>query len=145
MKNLNENKKYEIMRRIGIIEATSLDELDENSYDVVSMEFMSNPEKISDFRNLQDTLNKVLDTLTEREEKVIRARFGLDNGKPKTLEEVGEMFNVGRERIRQIEAKALRKLRHPSRSKKLKEYLDEEYPDQINEDFVEELHKTTRK
>ena len=66
----------------------------------------------------------VLDTLTPREEKVLRLRFGLDDGRARTLEEVGKEFNVTRERIRQIEAKALRKLRHPSRSKKLKDYLD---------------------
>ena len=67
----------------------------------------------------------VLSTLTEREQKVLRLRFGLDDGRPRTLEEVGRQFNVTRERIRQIEAKALRKLRHPSRSKILKDYLDE--------------------
>ena len=66
----------------------------------------------------------VLDTLTEREQKVLRLRFGLDDGRARTLEEVGKEFNVTRERIRQIEAKALRKLRHPSRSKKLKDYLE---------------------
>ena len=69
---------------------------------------------------LKEQLNSVLSTLTPREEKVIRLRFGLDDGRPRTLEEVGEVFEVTRERIRQIEAKALRKLRHPSRSKKLK-------------------------
>ena len=68
---------------------------------------------------------EVLDTLTEREQNVLRLRFGLDDWRPRTLEEVGREFNVTRERIRQIEAKALRKLRHPSRSKKLKDYLDE--------------------
>ena len=68
---------------------------------------------------------EVLLTLTEREQKVLKLRFGLDDGRPRTLEEVGRQFNVTRERIRQIEAKALRKLRHPSRSKKLKDYLDE--------------------
>ena len=67
---------------------------------------------------------EVLDTLTEREQKVLRLRFGLDDGRARTLEEVGKEFNVTRERIRQIEAKALRKLRHPSRSRKLKDYLD---------------------
>ena len=67
---------------------------------------------------------RVYDTLTDREQKVLRLRFGLDDGRPRTLEEVGKEFNVTRERIRQIEAKALRKLRHPSRSKKLKDYLD---------------------
>ncbi len=72
---------------------------------------------------LKDEISEVLETLTEREEKVIRLRFGLEDGKSRTLEEVGQMFGVTRERIRQIEAKALRKLRHPSRSRKLKDYL----------------------
>ena len=66
----------------------------------------------------------MLDTLTLREERVLRLRFGLDDGHQRTLEEVGRVFEVTRERIRQIEAKALRKLRHPSRSKKLKDYLE---------------------
>ena len=69
-------------------------------------------------------LEEVLDTLTNREEKVLRLRFGLTDGRARTLEEVGQVFGVTRERIRQIEAKALRKLRHPTRSKKLKDYLD---------------------
>ena len=73
---------------------------------------------------LKEQLANVLDTLTPREAKVLRLRFGLDDGRSRTLEEVGEEFNVTRERIRQIEAKALRKLRHPSRSKKLKDFLD---------------------
>ena len=73
---------------------------------------------------LKEQLIGVLDTLTPREEKVLRLRYGLDDGKPRTLEEVGKEFNVTRERIRQIEAKALRKLRHPSRSRKLKDYLE---------------------
>lgn len=73
---------------------------------------------------LKETLGDVLDTLTPREEKVLRLRFGLEDGRSRTLEEVGKEFNVTRERIRQIEAKALRKLRHPSRSKKLKDFLD---------------------
>ena len=72
----------------------------------------------------KEQLMEVLDTLTEREEKVLRLRFGLDDGRARTLEEVGKEFNVTRERIRQIEAKALRKLRHPSRSKKLKDFLN---------------------
>ena len=66
----------------------------------------------------------MLKTLTTREEEVLRLRFGLKDGRPRTLEEVGKVFNVTRERIRQIEAKALRKLRHPSRSKKLRDFLD---------------------
>ena len=73
---------------------------------------------------LKEQLGEVLKTLTAREEKVLSLRFGLEDGHPRTLEEVGKEFNVTRERIRQIEAKALRKLRHPSRSKKLKDFLD---------------------
>ena len=73
---------------------------------------------------LKEQLGEVLKTLTPREEKVLRLRFGLEDGRSRTLEEVGKEFNVTRERIRQIEAKALRKLRHPSRSKKLKDFLD---------------------
>ena len=76
------------------------------------------------FTLLKEQLIEVLGTLTEREQKVLRLRFGLDDGRARTLEEVGKEFNVTRERIRQIEAKALRKLRHPSRSRKLKDYLD---------------------
>ena len=82
------------------------------------------PAEAAAFTLLKEQLIDVLDTLTPREEKVLRLRFGLDDGRARTLEEVGKEFNVTRERIRQIEAKALRKLRHPSRSKKLKDYLD---------------------
>ncbi len=82
------------------------------------------PAEAAAFTLLREQLIDVLDTLTPREEKVLRLRFGLDDGRARTLEEVGKEFNVTRERIRQIEAKALRKLRHPSRSKKLKDYLD---------------------
>lgn len=82
------------------------------------------PAEAAAFTMLKEQLISVLDTLTPREEKVLRLRFGLDDGRSRTLEEVGKEFNVTRERIRQIEAKALRKLRHPSRSKKLKDYLD---------------------
>ncbi len=82
------------------------------------------PQDAATFRLLKEQLVDVLSTLTPREEKVLRLRFGLDNGRARTLEEVGKEFNVTRERIRQIEAKALRKLRHPSRSKKLKDYLE---------------------
>ena len=83
------------------------------------------PQDAAAFTLLHEQLMEVLLTLTEREQKVLRLRFGLDDGRPRTLEEVGKQFNVTRERIRQIEAKALRKLRHPSSSKKLKDYLDE--------------------
>ncbi len=82
------------------------------------------PSEAASFVLLKEQLVDVLKTLTPREEKVLRLRFGLDDGRARTLEEVGKEFNVTRERIRQIEAKALRKLRHPSRSKKLKDYLD---------------------
>ncbi len=82
------------------------------------------PAESAAFTLLKEQLVDVLSTLTPREEKVLKLRFGLDDGRARTLEEVGKVFNVTRERIRQIEAKALRKLRHPSRSKKLKDYLD---------------------
>lgn len=82
------------------------------------------PADAAAFTLLKEQLVEVLNTLTDREQKVLRLRFGLDDGRARTLEEVGKEFNVTRERIRQIEAKALRKLRHPSRSRKLKDYLD---------------------
>lgn len=82
------------------------------------------PADAATFTMLREQLIEVLDTLTEREQKVLRLRFGLDDGRARTLEEVGKEFDVTRERIRQIEAKALRKLRHPSRSKKLKDFLE---------------------
>ena len=82
------------------------------------------PSDAATFTLLKEQLDDVLNTLTAREEKVLRLRFGLDDGRARTLEEVGKEFNVTRERIRQIEAKALRKLRHPSRSRKLKDYLE---------------------
>ena len=81
------------------------------------------PEEYATVEMLKEELNEVLGTLTEREEKVLRLRFGLDDGQCRTLEEVGQVFNVTRERIRHIEAKALRKLRHPSRSRRLKDFL----------------------
>ena len=82
------------------------------------------PADAAAFSMLKEQLVEVLDTLTEREQKVLKLRFGLEDGRARTLEEVGRRFDVTRERIRQIEAKALRKLRHPSRSKKLKDYLE---------------------
>ena len=80
------------------------------------------PEEAASYAMLQDQIAKLLDTLTEREQRVLILRFGLRDGRSRTLEEVGKEFNVTRERIRQIEAKALRKLRHPSRAKLLKGY-----------------------
>jgi len=82
------------------------------------------PAEEASFTLLREQLDEVLKTLTDREQRVLRLRFGLDDGRARTLEEVGQKFGVTRERIRQIEAKTLRKLRHPSRSKKLKDYLD---------------------
>ena len=82
------------------------------------------PADAASYALLREQLCEVLHTLTPREEHVLKLRFGLEDGRTRTLEEVGQKFNITRERIRQIEAKALRKLRHPSRSKKLKDYLD---------------------
>lgn len=82
------------------------------------------PDEAANFTMLREELNEILMTLNERERKVLELRFGLVDGTPRTLEEVGKEFNVTRERIRQIEAKALRKLKHPSRSQKLKDFLD---------------------
>ena len=84
----------------------------------------SAPQEAASFTMLKEQLMAILDTLTPREEMVLRLRYGLDDGHPRTLEEVGKEFGVTRERIRQIEAKALRKLRHPQRSKKLKDYMN---------------------
>ncbi len=99
------------------------EEEDSHLGDFIEDEKTITPSDSVAFTMLKDQLLLVLDTLTPREEKVLRLRYGLDDGKPRTLEEVGKEFNVTRERIRQIEAKALRKLRHPSRSKKLKDFL----------------------
>ncbi|MCI8454624.1 MAG: RNA polymerase sigma factor RpoD [Lachnospiraceae bacterium] len=101
------------------------EEEDSHLGDFIQDEHVEVPVDAATFTLLHEQLMEVLDTLTDREQKVLRLRFGLDDGRPRTLEEVGRVFNVTRERIRQIEAKALRKLRHPSRSRKLKDYLDE--------------------
>ncbi len=101
------------------------EEEDSHLGDFIQDEQVMVPADAATFTMLHEQLMEVLDTLTEREQKVLKLRFGLDDGRPRTLEEVGKEFNVTRERIRQIEAKALRKLRHPSRSKKLKDYLDD--------------------
>lgn len=100
------------------------EEEDSHLGDFIPDEDITSPVDAATYSMLQKQLREVLDTLSEREKKVLILRFGLDDGRPRTLEEVGKEFNVTRERIRQIEAKALRKLRHPSRSKKLKDYLE---------------------
>jgi len=102
------------------------EEEDSKMIDFIEDNDTPSPSALSEATMLNDKLNEVLATLTPRENEVIRRRYGLDDGKPKTLEEVGREFNVTRERIRQIEAKALRKLRHPGRAKKLKDFLDED-------------------
>src|SRR5699024_2731357 len=98
-------------------------------YETELVDLIKDQEEISPtshttYELLKEQLEDVLDTLTDREENVLRLRFGLDDGRTRTLEEVGKVFGVTRERIRQIEAKALRKLRHPSRSKQLKDFLE---------------------
>ena len=100
------------------------EEEDSHLGDIIQDDNVPVPAEAAAFTLLKEQLVEVLGTLTEREQKVLRLRFGLDDGRARTLEEVGKEFNVTRERIRQIEAKALRKLRHPSRSRKLKDYLD---------------------
>ena len=99
------------------------EEDDSHLGDFIQDEDSPSPQESASYTMLREQLDEVMSTLTPREAKVLRLRFGLDDGKARTLEEVGREFNVTRERIRQIEAKALRKLRHPSRSKKLKEYM----------------------
>ncbi len=100
------------------------EEEDSHLSDFIEDEGSTAPTDAVSYTMLKEQLLGVLDTLTPREEKVLRLRYGLDDGRPRTLEEVGREFNVTRERIRQIEAKALRKLRHPSRSKRLKDFID---------------------
>ena len=111
---------------LTISAAKGLDKDEEDSHlgDFIQDDNVPVPADAAAFTLLKEQLVEVLSTLTDREQKVLRLRFGLDDGRARTLEEVGKEFNVTRERIRQIEAKALRKLRHPSRSRKLKDYLD---------------------
>ena len=101
------------------------EEDDSHLGDFIEDEVIENPVDYTTRVVLREQLDEVLDTLTDREENVLRLRFGLDDGKVRTLEDVGKVFNVTRERIRQIEAKALRKLRHPSRSKQLKDFIED--------------------
>ena len=114
---------YKISQEPVSLETPIGEEDDSHLGDFIKDERNMSPEEYATNEMLKDEISEVLLTLTEREEKVIRLRFGLQDGKSRTLEEVGQMFGVTRERIRQIEAKALRKLRHPSRSRKLKDYL----------------------
>jgi RNA polymerase primary sigma factor len=99
------------------------EENDSHLGDFIKDDDTPSPQDAASETMLREQLNDIMKTLTPREAKVLRLRFGLDDGKARTLEEVGKTFHVTRERIRQIEAKALRKLRHPSRSKKLREYM----------------------
>ncbi len=125
--NLSIDKVREIMKisqEPVSLETPIGEEEDSHLGDFIPDDDAPAPAEAAAFTLLKEQLIDVLDTLTPREEKVLRLRFGLDDGRARTLEEVGKEFNVTRERIRQIEAKALRKLRHPSRSKKLKDYLD---------------------
>ena len=101
------------------------EEDDSHLGDFIEDEVIENPVDYTTRVVLREQLDEVLDTLTDREENVLRLRFGLDDGKMRTLEDVGKVFNVTRERIRQIEAKALRKLRHPSRSKPLRDFIED--------------------
>ena len=114
---------YKISQEPVSLETPIGEEDDSHLGDFIKDERNVSPEEYATNEMLKDEISQVLLTLTEREEKVIRLRFGLEDGKSRTLEEVGQMFGVTRERIRQIEAKALRKLRHPSRSRKLKDYM----------------------
>ena len=125
--NLSENKVREIMKIAQepvSLETPIGEEEDSHLGDFIEDEAAPAPAEAASHALMKEQLLEVLDTLTPREEKVLRLRFGLDDGHQRTLEEVGKEFKVTRERIRQIEAKALRKLRHPSRSKKLRDYLD---------------------
>ena len=114
---------YKISQDPVSLETPIGEEDDSHLGDFIKDERTMSPEEYATIEMLKEELSGVLLTLTEREEKVLRLRFGLDDGQCRTLEEVGQVFNVTRERIRQIEAKALRKLRHPSRSRRLKDFL----------------------
>ncbi|RPF46732.1 RNA polymerase sigma factor RpoD [Thermodesulfitimonas autotrophica] len=125
--DISEEKVREIMKIAQepvSLETPIGEEEDSHLGDFIEDQDAQAPAEEASYRLLREQLNEVLQTLTEREQRVLRLRFGLDDGRARTLEEVGQKFGVTRERIRQIEAKTLRKLRHPSRSKKLKDYLE---------------------
>lgn len=125
--NISQEKVREIMKIAQepvSLETPIGEEEDSHLGDFIEDHDARAPAEEASFTLLREQLDEVLKTLTDREQKVLRLRFGLDDGRARTLEEVGQKFGVTRERIRQIEAKTLRKLRHPSRSKKLKDYLD---------------------
>ncbi|MBM7855771.1 RNA polymerase primary sigma factor [Desulfohalotomaculum tongense] len=125
--DISEEKVREIMKIAQepvSLETPIGEEEDSHLGDFIEDQEAKAPAEEASYTLLREQLNGVLNTLTDREQKVLRLRFGLDDGRARTLEEVGQQFGVTRERIRQIEAKTLRKLRHPSRSKKLKDYLD---------------------
>jgi len=125
--DISEDKVREILKIAQepvSLETPIGEEEDSHLGDFIPDDDVPAPAEAAAFSMLKEQLVEVLDTLTEREQKVLKLRFGLEDGRARTLEEVGKTFDVTRERIRQIEAKALRKLRHPSRSKKLKDYLE---------------------
>lgn len=125
--NMNPDKVREILKIAQdpiSLETPVGEEEDSHIGDFIEDQESPAPAEAASYELLREQLNEVLHTLTPREEQVLRLRFGLEDGRQRTLEEVGQQFNITRERIRQIEAKALRKLRHPSRSKKLRDYLN---------------------
>ncbi|MFR4808639.1 MAG: RNA polymerase sigma factor RpoD, partial [Peptostreptococcus anaerobius] len=125
--NMSEDKVREIMKIAQdpvSLETPIGEEEDSHLGDFIPDEDAPAPAEAAAYSLLKEQIEEVLNTLNDREQKVLKLRFGLEDGRARTLEEVGKEFDVTRERIRQIEAKALRKLRHPSRSKKLRDYLD---------------------
>ena len=125
--DMSEEKVREIMKIAQdpvSLETPIGEEEDSHLGDFIPDEDALAPAEAAAYSLLKDQIEEVLGSLNEREQKVLKLRFGLEDGRARTLEEVGKEFDVTRERIRQIEAKALRKLRHPSRSKKLRDYLD---------------------